>query len=262
MTTAYQSLLVTREAGVVTVTVNRPEKLNALNVALVDELTACFRELGVDPSARVVILTGAGEKAFVAGADIAELAKLDSPGAERFAERGHALMWRIENLGKPVLAAVNGFALGGGCELALACTFRYASTNARLGLPETGLGLIPGYGGTQRLPRLVGRGLALEMILTGEPLTATEAQAVGLVNRVLPQEELLPAVKQTAAKIAARSLPVVRVALKSVNEGANMGLDAACRLESALFGVVCGTADAREGCQAFIEKRKPAFQDR
>jgi enoyl-CoA hydratase len=171
-------------------------------------------------------------------------------------------MWRIENLGKPVLAAVNGYALGGGCELALACSFRYASTNARLGLPETGLGLIPGYGGTQRLPRLVGRGLALEMILTGDPLTATEAHEAGLVNRVLPQEELLPAVKQTAAKIAARSQPVVRIALKSVGEGANMGLDAACRLESALFGVVCATADAREGCRAFLEKRKPAFQDR
>ncbi len=258
----YRNLLLARDDGVALVTINRPEKMNALDVATVGELSACFTDLRDDAAVRAVVLTGAGEKAFVAGADIAELAQLDGPRLERYAERGQALMWKIENLGKPVLAAVNGYALGGGCELAMACTFRYASTNARLGLPETGLGLIPGYGGTQRLPRLVGRGLALEMILTGDPLTAVEAQAVGLINRVLPQEELLPAVRQAAAKIAARSLPVTRLALKAVNEGANMSLDAACRLEAALFGVVGATADAGEGCRAFLEKRKPSFQDR
>jgi enoyl-CoA hydratase len=211
---------------------------------------------------RVVIVTGAGEKAFVAGADIRELADLTGTGAERLATRGQELMWKIENLGKPVVAAVNGFALGGGCELALACTFRYASANARLGLPETGLGLIPGYGGTQRLPRLVGKGRALEMILTGDHLTAVEAQAIGLVNRVLSQEELMPAVREVAAKLAAKSAVTLRLALKAVNEGINMGLDGACRLEAALFGVVGTSADAAEGCRAFLEKRKPEFRDR
>ncbi len=259
---SWENLLVNRDGGVAEVVVNRPAKLNALNAATVGELAACFGALGADPAVRVVILTGAGEKAFVAGADIGELARLSGHECERLAERGQALMWRIENLGKPVLAAVNGFALGGGCELALACTFRYASTNARLGLPELTLGLIPGYGGTQRLPRLIGRGMALEMILTGEPLTATEALSAGLVNRVVPQEELLPAVRQTAARIAARSAVAVRLALKAVTEGAASSLDAACRLEAALFGVAGGTADAREGCAAFLEKRPPKFEDR
>jgi len=258
----YENLLVTRDGGVAEVVINRPDKLNALNAATIAELHACFGALAADPAARVVILTGAGEKAFVAGADIGELARLEGHECERLAERGQALMWRIENLGKPVLAAVNGFALGGGCELALACSFRYASTNARLGLPEAKLGLIPGYGGTQRLPRLVGRGLALEMILTGEPLTATEAHEAGLVNRVVPQEELLPAIRKTAAQIAARSAVTVRLALKAVTEGAASPLDAACRLEAALFGVAGATADAREGCQAFLEKRPPQFRDR
>jgi len=259
---SYQNLLVANEAGVAQVTINRPDKLNALDAATITELHACFATLGADPAVRAVILTGAGEKAFVAGADIAELARLSGAQMERLAERGQSLMWKIENLGKPVLAAVNGYALGGGCELALACTFRYASTNARLGLPESGLGLIPGYGGTQRLPRLVGRGLALEMILTGEPLTATEAQAARLVNRVVPQEELLPAVRQTADKIASRSQVTVRLALKAVVEGAHASLDSGCRLEAALFGVAGGTEDAREGCQAFLEKRRPQFRDR
>ncbi len=258
----YQNLLVNVAGGLAEVTVNRPARLNALDAATVGELHACFAALRADPAVRVAILTGAGEKAFVAGADIAELAVLGGHELERLAERGQSLMWLIENLGKPVLAAVNGYALGGGCELALACTFRYASTNARLGLPETGLGLIPGYGGTQRLPRLVGRGLALEMILTGEPLTATEAHAAGLVNRVVPQEELLPAARQAAAKIAARSAVTVRLALKAVVEGANASLDAACRLEAALFGVAGATEDAKEGCRAFLEKRAPQFRDR
>lgn len=259
---SYRNLLRQDEGGVAVVTVNRPEKLNALDEATIGELHACFAALSAAPEVRAVVLTGAGEKAFVAGADVAELSRLSGPELERLAERGQALMWRIENLGKPVLAAVNGYALGGGCELALACSFRYASTNARLGLPETGLGLIPGYGGTQRLPRLVGRGLALEMILTGEPLTATEALAAGLVNRVVPAEELLAAARQTAAKIASRSAAACRLALKAVNEGANTGLDAGCRLEAALFGVAGATADAQEGCRAFLEKRKPEFRDR
>ena len=211
----------------------------------------------------MIVLTGAGEKAFVAGADIAELAALGGGDLERLAAKGQALMWKIENLGKPVLAAVNGYALGGGCELALACTFRYASTNARLGLPEVGLGLIPGYGGTQRLPRLIGSGRALEVILTGEPLTATEALAVGLVNRVVPQEELLPAVRQTAGRIAARSAVTLRLALKAVHEGSQFR----CSTPPVASRRPCSAWPAprptpREGCRAFLEKRPPKFADR
>ncbi len=259
---SYRNLLVEKDGGVATVTVNRPEKLNALDAATLEELRACFSALAADDAARAVVLTGAGEKAFVAGADIGELAALSGRELERLAERGQALMWKIENLGKPVIAAVNGWALGGGCELALACTFRYGAANARIGLPETTLGLIPGYGGTQRLPRLAGRGRALEMLLTGDPLSAADALAAGIFNRVVPQAELLPAARQTAAKIAGRSAVAIRMALKAVVEGANVGPDAGCRLEAALFGVVGSTEDAREGCRAFLEKRAPVFHDR
>ncbi|MBE0567163.1 MAG: enoyl-CoA hydratase/isomerase family protein, partial [Krumholzibacteria bacterium] len=183
---AYESLLCGIRDGIAEVTVNRPDKLNALNSALIGELDACMEALAQDGAVRAVILTGAGPKAFVAGADIGELADLTAAAAEKLARRGQALMDRIENLGKPVIAAVNGFALGGGLELAMACSFRYAADTARLGLPETGLGLIPGYGGTQRLPRLVGRGRALELILSGDMIDAPTALALGLVNRVVP----------------------------------------------------------------------------
>ena len=258
---AYQNLLVEHEEGVSTVTVQRPDKLNALNAETIEELHTCFNDLRYDQAVRVVILTGAGEKAFVAGADIKELADMSGVEAERIATRGQELMWKIDNLGKPVIAAVNGFALGGGCELALACTLRYASANARLGLPETGLGLIPGYGGTQRLPRLVGKGRALEMILGGDHITAVEALSMGLVNKVVSQDELMPAVQEMARALAVKSAVILRLALKSVNEGVNMSLDAGCRLEAALFGVCGGSADAKEGCQAFLDKRKPEFND-
>jgi enoyl-CoA hydratase len=257
----YVNLLVDAAAGVTTVTVNRPDKLNALNAATIDELHGCFRSLREDDDVRVVVVTGAGEKAFVAGADIGELADLTPARAERFAARGHALMWTIENLGKPVIAAVNGYALGGGCELALACTLRYAAETARLGLPETGLGLIPGYGGTQRLARLIGTGRALELILTGQPVTAAEALASGLVNRVFPPHDLLSGTQEVARALAAKSQVTLRLALKAVTEGTNMSLDAGCRLEAALFGVAGATADAREGCAAFLEKREPQFRD-
>lgn len=257
----FENLISEVEAGIATVTVNRPDKLNALNGATIAELQRCFDGLAADPAVRVVILRGAGEKAFVAGADIGELAAMSASEAETLACRGQELMNRIENLGKPVIAAVGGFALGGGCELAMACTFRYAADTAKLGLPETGLGLIPGFGGTQRLPRLVGRGRALELILTGKMIDAAEAEAIGLVNKVFPQDELMAAVHKAAGLIAAKSRLTLRVALKSVGEGLQMNQDSGCRLEAALFGVCGSSADAREGCQAFLEKRKPDFSD-
>lgn len=256
----FANLLCETGDGVAQVTVNRPDKLNALNARTIEELHACLGELAADPGVRVVVLQGAGEKAFVAGADISELAAMDAPTAERLAARGQELMNLIENLGKPVIASVGGFALGGGLELAMACTFRYAADSARLGLPETGLGLIPGFGGTQRLPRLVGRGRALEMVLTGGMVSAAEALAMGLVNKVLPREELPAAVAKVAGQLAARSPLTTRVALKAVNEGLGMNQDSGCRLEAALFGVVGGSDDAHEGCRAFLEKRPPEFK--
>lgn len=258
---AFQNLLCEIDQGVATVTVNRPDKLNALNNETIGELHHCFAGLAQDSDVRVVVLTGAGEKAFVAGADIGELADLTARQGEELATRGQGLMHLIENLGKPVIAAVGGFALGGGCELAMACTFRYASENAKLGLPETGLGLIPGYGGTQRLAHLVGRGRALELVLSGGMVTAQEAMAMGLVNKVFPREELLPAAHKIAGELAGKSLVTLRLALKAVNEGNGLDLIAGCRLEAALFGVVAASDDAREGCQAFLEKRKPEFRD-
>jgi len=258
---AYTNILCEVSEGVASVTVNRPDKLNALNAATIGELDACFAELGQSEAVRVVVLTGAGPKAFVAGADIGELAAMTAGEAERLAARGQALMNRIENLGKPVVAAVNGFALGGGCELAMACTFRYASDNAKLGLPETGLGLIPGFGGTQRLPRLVGKGRALEMVLLGNMITAVDAMAIGLVNTVFPQEEFADAVMIVARALAEKSALTLRLALQAVNDGMLVDQDSGCRLEAALFGVVGASADAHEGCTAFMEKRKPSFRD-
>jgi len=254
-----ECLQVLCEGAVATVIIDRPKRLNALDTAMVSELQRAFGELGRDPQVRAIVLTGAGEKAFVAGADIAELSALDAPAAERYAASGQSLMWSIENLGKPVIAAIGGFALGGGLELALSCTIRWASDTARLGLPETGLGLIPGFGGTQRLPRLIGRGRALEMILGGKPIKADEALACGLVTRVVPRDELLSAAQAHAAELAARPAVALRAALKAVGEGAGMTPDAAVRLEAALFGVTCASADAAEGCQAFLEKRDPDF---
>lgn len=256
------SLQIDRSGAVATVTIDRPDRLNALDQATVGALRDVFGDLGRDDGVRAVVLTGGGQKAFVAGADISELAGLDAPGAERYAAQGQDLMWRIENLGKPVIAAIGGFALGGGLELALACTVRWAAAGAKLGLPEVGLGLIPGFGGTQRLPRLIGRGRALEMILGGGPITAEQAMALGLVTRVLAREELLPEAQDFAARLAARPAVAVRAALKAVNEGAGMTPDLSVRLEAALFGVTAASADAGEGCAAFLAKREPVFQHR
>lgn len=259
---SYENIGCEQGGGIAVVTVRRPAKLNALNAQTIAELSAAFSELAGDDTVGAVVLTGEGEKAFVAGADIGELANLTAAEAERLSARGQALMDLVENLGKPVVAAINGFALGGGCELALACSFRFAAQGARLGLPETGLGLIPGYGGTQRLPRLVGRGRALELILTGDMVDADAACAMGLVNRVLPPEDLLTEAKAVAAKLAVKSPLTLRAALKAVNEGLAQNLDGGCRLESALFGVCGSSEDAREGCTAFMEKRAPEFKGR
>jgi len=262
MSMAYENLLVDCSEQIATVTINRPKVLNALNARTVEELGACFQSLEQDSGVRAVILTGAGEKAFVAGADISELATYSPQQAQECALRGQAVLHRIEHLGKPAIAAINGFALGGGCELALACSFRIASQTARLGQPEVKLGIIPGYGGSQRLPRLIGKGMALEMILSGEPLSAEEALRWGLVNRVVPAEQLLATAREIARKIIANAPLAIRYCLEAVHQGMDEPLDQGLFLESTLFGMAFATEDMREGTRAFLEKRPPRFAGR
>jgi enoyl-CoA hydratase len=259
---AFETIVVTKDGPVATVTFNRPNVLNALNAATIDELRRAVLELRHDQETRVVVLTGAGEKAFVAGADIGELARVDAPAARDMALRGQHVFDLVENLGKPVIAAVNGFALGGGCELAMACTFRFAADTARLGQPEINLGLIPGYAGTQRLTRLVGRDRAMDLILTGRHVSAEEAFQMGLVTRVVPAAKLLDETRAFAATIASKSPVIVRLALDAVNHGLDMSLVDACRYEAALFATAAATEDMREGTRAFLEKRKPEFKGR
>ena len=247
------------EQGVALITVNRPEKLNALSAAVIGELRESFERVGSDAGIRAAILTGAGEKAFVAGADINELAALSAVELRNYSLRGQAAFRLLETCGKPSVAAVNGFALGGGLELAMACTVRFASENARMGQPEVKLGIVPGYGGTQRLPRLVGRGRALEILLSGEPVTAAEAYRIGLVNAVLPQSELLAHSRAWLAKVLANGPVAVALAMEAVDAGLDGGLDAGLRLEAAAFGVTAGTEDRREGTRAFLEKRRAIF---
>ena len=258
--TSFQNILLEKKNAIAYVTVNRPKVLNALNLATMGELGAAFLDIRSDFSIRVAILTGAGEKAFVAGADISELAKQDPVSGKEFAHRGQAVLDLIENLGKPVIACVNGFALGGGCELALACTMRLASDNAKLGQPEVKLGILPGYGGTQRLPRLVGKGLAMQMVLSGEMITAQEAHRIGLVNEVTATAELIPRAEAIAAKIIANAPLAVQYAMEAVNRGMEMTLAEGLFLEATLFGVCCATEDKKEGTAAFLEKRAPQFK--
>ena len=255
-------ILTSRAGAVATVTVNRPAVLNALDAQTVRTLTSVMTDLGQDDEIRCVVLTGAGSRAFVAGADINELASLTPTGARAVANAGHRLCALIEGLGKPVIAAINGFALGGGCEIAMACTFRIAVTTAKLGQPEIALGLIPGFGGTQRLPRLVGRGRALEMLLTGAPIDAEEAWRIGLVNRVVPPAELADEMMRLAATLAAQAPVAVRYILEAVHHGLDMSLAEAAVFEASTFGLVCGTEDVREGTTAFLEKRTPRFTGR
>ena len=258
----YQHLAVERQGQVLVVTLSRPEKYNALNRALLTELDHAVDAWRADASIRAVVVTGAGEKAFVSGADIGELAVLDTRGAEEASAFGSRIFRKLETGPQFVLAAVNGFALGGGCELALACHARIASDNAKFGLPEVSLGIIPGYGGTQRLPRLVGLGLASELIATARMIDAAEALRIGLVNRVVPLVELLPAALALATQVAANAPLAVAAALEAARRGLDSDLDQGLRLESTLFGILGSTADMHAGLNAFLEKKKVGFEGR
>ncbi len=255
-----ENLLVERAAGVAVVTVNRPKVLNALNTATLDELRRTALALKHDDSVRAVIITGAGDKSFIAGADINELARHSPVGGRDHAMTGQHVLDLIENMGKPVIAAINGYALGGGCELAMACTIRIAADTAKLGQPEINLGLIPGYAGTQRLSRLVGRGCALELLLTGDQIPAQEAHRLGLVNRVVPAAELMAEARKLATTLAAKAPVAARYIIEAVNKGLQMPFAEAQVFEATLFGLVASTDDMREGTRAFLEKRKAEFK--
>jgi enoyl-CoA hydratase len=248
--------------GLALVTINRPAKLNALNQAVISELGEAFQMAREDASIKALILTGAGEKAFVAGADIGELASVDAIEAERISRRGQDVFRALETLRKPSVAAINGFALGGGLELAMCCAIRIASPNAKLGQPEVKLGIVPGYGATQRLPRLIGRGRALELLLSGESIDAAEAHRIGLVNALAPQPELIEAARQWARKVIANGPLAVALTMESVDAGLDGGLQTGLRFESMAFGLTAASEDRREGTTAFLEKRKPVFTGR
>ncbi|MFZ5648218.1 MAG: enoyl-CoA hydratase-related protein [Bacillota bacterium] len=259
---SYENIILDREDNIAIITINRPKVLNALNADTLKELEAAFDEVDNDDQVRVVILTGAGEKAFVAGADIAFMSKLNPMEAVKFARIGQKVFSKIENLSKPVIAAINGFALGGGNELAMACDIRVASEKARLGQPEVQLGLIAGFGGTQRLTRLVNPGLAKEILFTADQYDAASALRMGLVNHVVPAEELMGFCKAMAQRIAARGPVAVRLTKEAINMGLEMDLEKAFALESDLFGLVFTTEDRKEGIGAFLEKRKPSFNNK
>lgn len=257
----FELLLVETADRIATVTINRPDKLNALNGAVLAELAAAFAALTSDPGVGAIIITGAG-RAFVAGADIGEIAGEPAAALEAFARRGQQVYRTIERSPKPVIAAVNGFALGGGCELALACHVRVVSTKSKLGLPEVKLGLIPGYGGTQRLPRLIGRGPALRLILTGDTIDGAEAHRIGLADLIAEPDALMATARAFAASVLANGPVAVARALEAVDRGLDMPLDEAIANEARLFGTLGDTDDMREGTRAFIEKRAAAFRGR
>ncbi len=257
---AFDNLLLERDGAIAIVTINRPKVLNALNSQTLDELRRAVLDLKQDDGVRVVILTGAGEKAFVAGADINELATQTPTGGREHALTGQHVFDLVENLGKPVIAAINGYALGGGCELAMACTLRLAADTAKLGQPEINLGILPGYAGSQRLSRLVGKAKAMELILTGAPIGAAEAERIGLVNRVVPAAELMTAARALAADLANHAPVAMRYIITAINKGLEMPFAEGCAFEATLFGLVASTDDMREGTKAFLEKRKPEFK--
>lgn len=260
MNTPFENLLVDRDGAVATITINRPKVLNALNTQTIDELRRAILDLKRDDGVRAVILTGAGEKSFIAGADINELATQTPTSGREHAIAGQHVFDLIEHLGKPVVAAINGYALGGGCELAMACSIRIAADTAKLGQPEINLGLIPGYAGTQRLARIVGRGRALELLLTGDQISAQEAYRLGLVNRVVPAADLMAEAKKLAATLASKAPIAVRYILEAVHKGLEMPFPQAQIFEATLFGLVASTEDMREGTKAFLEKRKADFK--
>ena len=255
----FESLVFEKKNNIAYVTINRPKVLNALNMATMGELRNAFTDLKQDREVRVVILTGAGEKSFVAGADIGELQKNNPVEAKQYTHRGQAVLDLIENLGKPVIACINGFALGGGCEIAMACTMRLAGENAKLGQPEVKLGIIPGYGGTQRLPRLVGKGIAMQLLLTGEMISAQEAHRIGLVNEVLPAAQLIPRAETIAQAIIKNAPLAIQYCLEAVNHGIELTQEEGLYLEASLFAVSCATEDKKEGTSAFLEKRAANF---
>src|ERR1700683_2623746 len=256
----FENIVLEKRNAIAYVTVNRPKVLNALNMATMEELRAAFHDIKNDKNIRVVLFTGSGEKAFIAGADIGELAKHDAVSGKEYTHRGQSVLDLIENLGKPVIACINGFALGGGCEIAMACTMRLARETAKLGQPEVKLGIIPGYGGTQRLPRLVGKGRAMQLILSGEMITAQEAFRMGLVNEVTPVAELIPRAEAIAQKIIANSPLAIQYSMEAVNKGLEMTLAEGLYLEAVLFAVACSSEDKKEGTMAFLEKRQAQFK--
>jgi enoyl-CoA hydratase len=259
---SYETLLFEIRDGVALITINRPDKLNALNDQVVDELGHAAGRIATEDAIKGAILTGAGPKAFVAGADIADLAKQGPFDGKARALRGQAVLRRLETCGKPVIAAINGFALGGGCELAMACHLRIAADTAKFGQPEVKLGIAPGYGGTQRLPRLVGKGVAVQLILTGEMIDAQEAYRIGLVNKVVPATQLLPESEKMLRGILAMGPLAVRLALEAVDQGLEMTLDEGLLLEANHFGLLAATKDMKEGLTAFLEKRQARFEGR
>jgi enoyl-CoA hydratase len=258
----YANLLLEKSGPIVVLTINRPKALNALNSDTLSELSTVLDELGRDSSVQVVILTGSGEKAFVAGADISQMKDLTPLEGRGFAQLGQATFRKLELLPQPVIAAINGFALGGGCELALACDIRLASENARFGQPEVALGLTAGFGGTQRLPRLIGTGLASELLFTGDIIDAQEAYRIGLVNRVYALDSLLEEAQKLAQRIAGRAPIAVQLSKSALQRGMNLDLDSAQAYEAEVFALTFSTQDQTEGCMAFVEKRKPAFEGR
>lgn len=257
---AYENILVEKRDGIAFITVNRPKVLNALNRKTVEELGEALRDARGDGGVRVVILTGAGEKSFVAGADISELAVQTPVNGKEFSLYGQGVVHLLETMGKPSICAINGFALGGGCELALACTIRIASKRAKLGQPEVKLGIIPGYGGTQRLARLCGKGVAHELCLTGEMITAEEALRIGLVNHVYEPAELLPAAEAIAKRIIANAPVAVKFTMEAIERGMEMPQEEGLFLEATLFGLACATEDMKEGTKAFLQKRAAQFK--
>ena len=259
-TTSFENILVEKKDAIAYITLNRPKVLNALSAATIAELTAAFEDVRSDDSIKGAIVTGGGDKAFIAGADISEIGKISQVEATQMTRNGQALGALIEGLGKPVIAAVNGLALGGGCETAMACTIRIASEHAKFGQPEVKLGVIPGFGGTQRLPRLIGKGRALQLILSGGMIDATEAYRIGLVNEVVPADQLISRAEAILHQMLANAPLALKYAMEAVNAGYESGQAEGLQLEATLFAVCSSTADKTEGTSAFLQKRAPSFQ--